>query len=451
MTFVRGLLAGRSHLAFIVGLSGAVLTVRAVDRLSQPPAPRGPLSPAGVSAADLPLRPPAQTLSRRERALAHAAWSYLERNTDPVTGLAPSAVGGHATTMWDVGSQLLALLAAEDLGLVSSGQAVRRLERAAGSLAAMPLFDGRLPNKSYDTHTLEMVDYAGQPAPDGIGWSALDVARVLVPLAAIPWRHPELTPLVRRVTGRWRLDALADGKSLVGASRDRDGRITTHAEGRLGYEQLAAKALLPWGVPVAPLLDYRTHLAFTDVLGVQVPHDDRTPRDHGGTQAAALSEPWVLDALENGFDAASLPLSRALLQAQRRRYLATGVLTAVSEDALDRPPWFAYSAVLNGRDRWTAVDPAGRPIPGAFGFSAKAAVGWGVLFEGDYPDRLLDAVEPLVAPGRGIYAGRYDATGQVNRALSLDTNAVVLEVLAYRVRGTRLRRGPDLAPAEALR
>lgn len=451
MSFVRGLLAGRSHLAFIVGLSGAVLTVRAVDRLSRPPAAQAPLPRAAATAADLPLRPAAATLSRRERVLAHAAWSYLERNTDPATGLAPAAAGGHATTMWDAGAQLLGILAAEDLGLLSSAQAARRLERAVGSLAAMPLFDDRLPNKSYDTRTLAMVDESGRPAPAGIGWSALDVARVLVPLAAIPWRHPELTPLVRRATGRWRLEALCDGSSLVGATRERDGRIAVHAEGRLGYEQLAAKALLPWGVPAAPLLDYRAHLSFTEVYGIRVPHDDRAPRDHGGTHAAALSEPWVLDALENGFDADSLPLARAVLAVQERRHRATGRPTAVSEDSLDRPPWFAYSAVLNGRDRWTAVDPWGAPLPGAFGFSAKAAVAWGVLFEGAYPDLLLETVDGLVVADQGIYAGRYDDTGQVNRALSLDTNAVVLEALAYRLRGPRLRHGPDVAPAEARR
>ena len=37
--------------------------------------------------ADLPLRPQGP-LDAREQTLARTAWSYLERNTDPVTGLA---------------------------------------------------------------------------------------------------------------------------------------------------------------------------------------------------------------------------------------------------------------------------------------------------------------------------------------------------------------------------
>jgi hypothetical protein len=453
VSFVHGLLAGRSHLAFLLGLAAAALTVRTADRIARAPAAQADRrSPAAApDPREPPLRPRAAALDRSERRLALAAWSYLERNADPATGFAPSVKGARTTTMWDAGSQLMGILAAEDLGLVSEAGASHRLERIVASIAAIPLCEGGLPNKSYDVRTLEMVDYGGAAAPQGIGWSALDVARVLVPLGAIAWRHPELTPLVRRATSRWRLEALTDGAALRGATRRADGVLVVHQEGRLGYEQLAAKALLPWAVPVAPLLDARAHLYWRDVHGAPVACDDRRPRDHGGTLAPALSEPWILDALENGLDAFALPVARGLLVAQQRRFAATGRLTAVSEDALDRPPWFSYSAVLNGDSAWTAFAPDGAPAPGALTFSTKAAVAWGVLFEGSYPDRLLAAAAELVAPGEGLYAGRYDATGAVNRALSLNTNAVVLEALAYRVRGPRVGRGPSPVPAEARR
>ena len=55
------------------------------------------------------------------------------------------------------------------------------------------------------------------------------------------------------------------------------------------------------------------------------------------------------------------------------------------------------------------------------------------------PERLLAAARELVVPGEGIWAGRYDATWEPNRVLSLNTNAVVLEALAYRVRGPAVR------------
>jgi hypothetical protein len=226
VSFLGGLLAGRSHLAFLVGLAGAAATAGAVHRLT--PEPRTvsfeSLVPRG---AGLPLRPQGP-LDARERALAQAAWTFLDRNTDPVTGLAASVEGHPATTMWDLGSQLLGVLAAEDLGLVSRRAASERLARALRSLAAIPLCDG-LPNKVYDTRTLEMVRYDGRPAPDGIGWSALDIARVLLPLSVVAVRHPELAPSVRRAVSRWRLDALTDGGVLRGATRRPDGGLEVWA------------------------------------------------------------------------------------------------------------------------------------------------------------------------------------------------------------------------------
>jgi hypothetical protein len=125
--------------------------------------------------------------------------------------------------------------------------------------------------------------------------------------------------------------------------------------------------------------------------------------------------------------------------------------TAASEDALDRPPWFAYSAIVNGDATWSAFAPDGAPAPGAFTFSTKAAVAWAVLFDGEYADRLLAAAAALVAPDGGLYAGRYDETGKVNRTLSLNTNAVVLEALAYHARGPLLDRAARRQPLEARR
>jgi len=366
--------------------------------------------------------------------MALAAWSYLERNTDPRTGFAGSVEGHPATTMWDLGSQLMGVLSAEDLGLIPARGASERLGRAVASLGRLPLSEGGLPSKVYDTRTLAMVHYDGRPAPGGLGWSALDVARVLAPLSLIAWRHPELARAVRAAVSRWDLDALLAAGVLRGAAREPDGGLHHHQEGRLGYEQLAAKELLLWGLPSGSLLDYAAHATYVDVYGEPVLRDDRQPRDHGGARAPVLSEPWILDGLENGFDPVTLPAARALLRAQAHRFEATGRLTAVSEDHIDRPPWFTYSAVLDGDDAWSARAADGNPAPHDFTFSTKAAVAWGVLFEGAYPERLLEAAAALVEPG-GLLAGRYEETGAPNRVLSLNTNAVVLEALAYRVRG----------------
>lgn len=445
MTFLRGLLAGRSHLAFLVGLAGAFAAVHATSDVAEPAAGGWASSAADVRA--LPLRRPAP-LSRRERELAETAWSYFARNTDPRTGLTSSVKGYPSTTMWDVGSQLMATIAAEDLQLVSRADALERLERALESLGSMPLCNS-LPNKAYDTRTLEMVGYDNVPVPGGIGWSALDVARALVPLSLLVRRAPELAPAVERVVARWSLDRLTEGAALRGATRGADGVLHAYQEGRLGYEQYAAKALLLWGITASTALDYRAHLEPRRVGGRLVPVDDRHPRDHGGAHNAVTSEPWLLDGLEFGLDSATADLARSILAAQERRYLATRRITAVSEDAIDRKPGFAYSAVVNGDDEWTAFLPDGTRAPHDLGFSVKAALAWAVLFSGTYPDELFDAAVAVGGDADGLFAGRYDEGGEINRAVSLNTNAVVLEALAYRARGPFLRAPPSSAHLHA--
>lgn len=450
MTFLRGLLAGRSHLAVLAGLCGAAAVAGAVHRYV-PSGPEGEVFAAlSPPAAELPLRPQAP-LDARERELARAAWSWFERNTDPGTGLAPAVRGHPAATLWDLGSQLMAVLSAEDLGLLSRKEASARLARALASLARLPLCAGLLPNKVYDVRTLRMVRYDGTPAPDGIGWSALDIARALAPLSLVAWKHPELARAVRETVSRWRLEELADGASLRGATRAPDGSLVRHAEGSLGYEQHAAKALLRWGVSAAEALDYRAHLAVSEVAGQPVPRDARPAVPDAGGHGALVAEPWLLDALEEGLDAVTLPVARALLRAQERRAASVGHPVALSEDALDRDPWFSYSALLDATGTpWAALAPDGRRAPGALTFSTKAAVAWGVLFRGRYAEQLLAEAAALGVPGEGLLAGRYDATWEPNRALSLNTNAVVLEALAYHVRGPA-SRAALAAPREARR
>jgi hypothetical protein len=447
MNFLRGLLAARSHLAILVGIVAALVTIRLATRVVRLSSPAHYPS-AATWARELPLRQP-RPLTTTELALASDAWSYFTHNTDPRTGLTSSVAGYPSTTIWDLGSQLLATLAAEDLRLVSPDEATHLLTSALASLAALDLVEGLLPNKAYNTRTLRMVGYDNLPANGGVGWSALDIGRLAVSLTAVEHRHPELASMVRRAVARWDLFALSDGTALVGTTRHADGTLERLQEGRFGYEQYAAKGLLAFGVPVGLALDYSAHAVYAEVEGDTVARDDRVPEAHGGTPAPVLSEPWVLGGLEHGLDALTLPHARAVLAAQQRRFAETGKLTAVSEDHLDRPPFFAYSAVLGGTDRWIAFYSNGRRAPQDLTFSTKAAIGWWALFGGDYPDRLYASAVELIDPGHGLWAGRYDATGAVNRVLSLNTNAVVLEALAYLARGPVLRpvRGSDVAEA----
>ena len=158
-----------------------------IARTRAPAAQQPPARPELTLSSDLPPEPAPRALSAQEQQWARTAWAYFERNVEPATGLARSVDGFPSATMWDTGSWLLALLAAHDLGLVDRRGFDIRVAKALASLDQLPLYGQQLPNKSYDVAALRMTDYRNQPSEAGIGWSAIDLGRLLVPLQALVW------------------------------------------------------------------------------------------------------------------------------------------------------------------------------------------------------------------------------------------------------------------------
>ena len=448
VTFWQGLLAGRSHLAFLGGLAIALGVAWTVSRLSPDDARQqraearyGELlelsSYLGIKDGAA-IRPWGRPLTANEAAAAKAAWSYFERNTRP-SGLIDSVEGFPAATLWDLGSSLMAVIAAEQLGLIDRAALTKRAGDLVDALAKVPLLAAGLPNKSYDTRTLEMTDYSGKPSPLGIGWSSIDVARFAVPLTILSWREPALTPRIRALLAKWQLDKLAADGELITGRIDGRGQLALDQEGRLGYEQYAAESLALLGLDTSRARLFRRHLTAVLASGVRAPADDRVPEKHGGTTNGVTSDPFVLLAIEHGLEADWLPLAQALLAAQERRTAETGKLTAVSEDHLDRPPHFVYFNVTEGGGAWVARTPDGADASDLRALSTKAALGWGTIFATPYSDRLRAASLELFEPGRGFYSGRYERAGELNRVLTANTNGIALELLAYGVHGPWLR------------
>ena len=459
MSFWRRLFQARSHLAFFVGLLLALAIMRAVDR-ALPPPPQGaqpqaqlppgspvltqrvPLSPQAARAIDpgpLPEeRAPATALTAAQQRLARDAWSYFERNTRE-SGLVDSVDGFPSTTLWDLGSSMMAAIAARELGLIDELALTKRMGRLLDSLARAKLVAGTLPNRGYDTRTVTPVDYDGKPLAAGHGgWSALDLGRFGVPLEILAWRAPALSGRIRALLSRWQLEAATQGGELQGGEL-KEGAVVRSQEGRLGYEQYAAASLSLLGLDVARARDFRRHLLPVAVSGQLVPSDDRAPAQHGGAQNPVLSEPWILLGLELGLDDDSRPLARAVLLAQEARAKQTGLLTAVSEDNLDRAPFFVYATVLDDGQPWRVYDAQGRDQPSLRTLSTKAALGWAALFQGAYVERLETAAEEASMEGKGLYSGRYEQGSGFNQAMTANTCGIALEALAYRLRGPLLR------------
>jgi hypothetical protein len=438
-----GLRAARPHLAFLVGLAAALAImwkVRDDTSLTAQARPAVIDLAQRLQVSDALATRPQQPLSERELAQAQTAWRYFENNYVAETGFVNAADKYESATLWDLGSYMMALLAARDLGVISPEIAHDRLARMLDGLGRLPLVEG-LPNKVYNTRTLAMVDYDNHPSPNGIGWSAIDIARLSVPLTITVWRDPDLAPRIRALLTSWALDKVIAGGRLQGSVRRPTGVLEKVQEGRLGYEQYAAQAMWLLGLDVERATRWDLEAAVTHVSGQLIPYDARTPQTHSGTHNAVVSEPFLLIAFEMGLGETSGAIAEAVYRAQRAHAGETRRLVAVSEDNLDRAPYFVYNSVLNGGKPWSAFTPDGLDAFAHRSLSTKAAFGWGHLYRDTYADQLIERVAALSDPERGFYSGVYDADGKTNASITANTNGIILEVLWHETRGPLLRSG----------
>lgn len=389
--------------------------------------------PQGEGRAPMGVR----DLTERDWQAAVTAWTYFESYYRPETGLVDAIQDHPSATLWDQGSYVLALVSAHGLGVIDITTLTYRTEAFLGGLERLPLFDGKLPNKAYDTRDLRMVDYANTPTPDGIGWSALDVARLLMALRVLEMQYPQFGPRIRSIVTGWELSEMTAEGRLWGSSR-KNGETRYHQEGRIGYEQYAARAAALWGLDVLDASTARPVLAWRDVSDVEVPVDRRRAKDFGAI-TPVVSEPYLLQAFEMGLNAEGRLLADRLYQAQEARARQSGRATMVSEDHIDQAPHFLYSAVYGNGVDWAVLAEDGSLHPELRTVSLKAAFGWNALYGTGYTDGIVSGLQDL-ASTQGWYAGRYEEDGRINAALTLNTNAVVLEALHYKMKGPLLQR-----------
>ena len=440
MTFRQNLIRARGHFVFILGVIAGLALVMWLEQSSQTAAslPRAEMANVLAPIEDREPLPLAIRGKATAEDLENAAiaWTYFRNNTDRKTGLVNSVDGYPSITMWEAGSQIVAIVSAERLGLIPADEAGDRLSAAFESLGKLPLFDDVLPNKAYDTRSLEMVDYTNKPSKQGLGWSALDMARIVSALAIARSAHPELAPAIAQVLDSWQLDRMVRDGQMYGTSVV-DGEVRENQEGRLGYEQYAAKAMMLLGYDMVRAYDPDDSAMIQPVSGQPVPVDTRLHR--GSIPAFVVSEPYLFDGLEFGFDARSARIASAVYQAQEMRYDETGHLTAVTETHLDEAPYFAYSTIWGGGAPWSVLTFKGERIDSRRTLATKAAFGWNALYGTPYTEELVKAVKATADPEKGWSEGLYEEDGSTNKSITANTNALVLAALAFKVDGPLLR------------
>ena len=229
---------------------------------------------------------------------------------------------------------------------------------------------------------------------------------------------------------------MIDDGELIGTNV-RDGETLRNQEGRVGYEQYAARAMMQFGYDANRAYNIEDNLMIQMVEGVPIPVDNRMFRD--AIPAFVVSEPYFFDGLEFGFDARSWRFASAIYSAQEARFVRTGQLTAVSESHLNQPPYFAYSSVWGGGAEWSVLSFQGERLDSRRTINTKAAFGWHALFDTDYTAQLIDAVSVLADPEQGWAEGIYEQDGEVNGSITANTNAVILAALSFRATGPLVR------------
>lgn len=423
----------RSHILFIAGLITSILLIHQIEE-------DGVFKSSALSletSYQETLMRPNSPLNPKEMLWARTAWKYFQNNTIASTGLVNSVDQYTASTLWDTSSYLMALLSAHKLEIIDQREFDQRLKKVLFTLAQLPLFDNALPNKSYNTVSLAMVDYNNQSTNKGIGWSAIDIGRVMVPFNIITWTYPRYQPLVKSIINQWDFKLLLKEGSMYGAEYN-NGELNYVQEGRLGYEEYAAKSFQLMGLDVSTAMEYMDYLKLIEIDGIDIATDSRDPKIYTAHNYV-VSEPYILDGIEYGWDVTSRELAFRVYSAQKNRYKRTGILTAVSEDNIDQAPYFVYNTVFTDGAAWNAITEKGDNAANFKTLSTKAAFGWYVLYNDQYTQLLIDRVSTLYDPEKGWYSGFYEKQLTPNKALTANTNGIILQALAYKQFGPLIK------------
>ncbi|WP_413113478.1 DUF3131 domain-containing protein [Thaumasiovibrio sp. DFM-14] len=384
-------------------------------------------------------------LSEQELFWAEVAWKYIDNNTNLTTGLVNALDNYPTTNLTNLADYLIALVAAQEFGFVTSKEHDERLTLVISFLAEMPLGMTGVPNKVYSTGSGHMVDYANQPGE--LGWSSLDIGRLLIALAITKQHNPEFSEYIDKAVLRWNFcELISEEGELFGGSIF-DGQVERYKEGRLGIEEYTAYGYLDWQIVPEKAMLLEPYEVVT-INGIDLLFDGRDPREYDVLRPV-YSTPYLLLGLEFNWDnitdstssdaTHSNPVLAAMADSvyrlQESRWNTDRIYTARGEHVVAGDPYFVYDAIYALGTPWITIAEDGADYDELALVSTRVAFQMWSLWETEYTDRLLTLVRELYDPERGWYEGRYEQTSSYEKSITLQTNAGVLEALLYKVKG----------------
>lgn len=381
-------------------------------------------------------------LSEQELVWANTAWRYFTNNTQLATGLVNSIDNYPTMDMTSLADYLIALQAAKQFELISSREHDERLTMAIDFLANMPLTRQGVPNKVYSTSHRGMVNYANQPAE--LGWSAIDIGRLLISLAITKQNNPQFAEYIDKGVLRWNFCSLVSDQGELYGGNISGGQVHPYKEGRLGIEEYASYGYLDWGIIPHRNINLEPYEVVT-INGIDLLFDGRDPR-FTDVLRPVFSTPYLWLGLEfnwddiddlNSSDAShSNPELAAMADAiyllQQSRWEKERIYTARGEHVVSGKPYFVYDALYALGTPWITVAEDGSSHDQLALVSTRITFQMWALWKTAYTDKLITLVQEMYHPQRGWYEGRYERSSAYEKSITLKTNAGVLEALLYK-------------------
>lgn len=384
-------------------------------------------------------------LTEGELEWARLAWVYIENNTQLKTGLVNNIDNYPTTNMAGIADYLLALTAAREFEFITSKEHDERLSLVLTFLNDMPLSIGQVPNKVYSTQTGQMVDYGNQP--NDIGWSSIDVGRLLIVLAIVKQYNPQFIEYIDKAVLKWNFCELVNEEGELFGGSVNNGNVTRYKEGRLGVEEYTSYGYLDWQIVPEKAMRIDPYNVAT-MYGIDFLFDGRDPRFFDVLRPV-YSTPYLQLGLEFNWDNIAdsdssdathsnevmSAMADSMYRIQEARWDNDRIYTARGEHIVSGEPYFVYDAIYALGTPWITLSEDGSSYDELALVSTRVAFQMWALWRTDYTDRLMVLVQELYDPDRGWYEGRYELNSSYEKSISLQTNAGVLEALLYKAKG----------------
>jgi hypothetical protein len=245
---------------------------------------------------------------------------------------------------------------------------------------------------------------------------------------------------------RWNFRHVLDRfGTMYGANFDEKKNVIYLQEGRLGYEEYAAKGFQLWGFDTKRASKPEPYEVIP-IYEIDIPYDTRDPRKLGAHNYV-VCESYLLDALELNWDLASdrgtndlhhsdtvlADFAARIYTVQERRYERDGILTARTEHQLDGAPYFVYDTIYTDGYAWNTITEKGTPAPQFAAIAFKGALGLWAIWETPYTNLLFATIANLYDPAKGYYEGFLENGKGVINTFTANNNGIMLEALLYKV------------------